>query len=145
MDRARSSRLGWRTVAKGRGFGIALVVAVAVTVPVGFAIAQSVGNDQSPAPVPSSAFSPGEVDQATATRAAADRAAAGSPSPVVQAQGETNYIPATPVPKELRERCRALLAEDPANFGCEVVVAVADGRVPPGEYSDDELKAEMEK
>jgi hypothetical protein len=56
--------------------------------------------------------------------------------------GPPNRITDTPVSPTLLDYCRKVISgpDSPENFQCEVVVAKGQGDLPPGDYTDAQLK-----
>jgi hypothetical protein len=106
----------------------------AVMVPVGFAIAQSTGSTEPAAP-PVPAASGNGCDGPAGASLRADLAQLCSPD---ASHDDLNTISSAPPPQPLVDECRA---NPNAESNCGIALAMADGKLAPGTYTDEELQA----
>jgi hypothetical protein len=119
--------------------GLVFVVALTAGAPVGYALAQSGGSDEGagtsayPAAVPAD---PSALPSGVVLRP--DIAERSSPE---ASHDDLNWIGSAPPPQRLIQECRA---DYNAESDCGIVLSMADSKLTPGEYSDQELQAAVE-
>jgi hypothetical protein len=125
---------------------VALALAVAViVVPVGYALAQDSGSDggatgtaSTGAPESSAVpFSPPSADPCDLPPGVVARPELAELCSPEASHNDLNSISSAPPPEQLIQACRA----DPKAHDCGVVLAMVDGKLAPGSYTDEELQA----
>lgn len=111
---------------------VVVVAAFAVALPVGYALARSGGNEATPAAYEKSLETGLPLE----------------PGPTVPEDGsEVDYAIEGPMGAEVVADCK----RDPLEVGsgdpkvCEMIIAVENGELPPGKYSEGELEQELTK
>jgi len=122
----RRRRLGLRRVALAGAL-------VAIVVPVGFAIAQGTGSTEPAAPpVPAASGDPCDLPAGSTARPDLAQLCSSEAS-----HDDLNTISSAPPPEPLVEECRA---NPNAEGSCGIALAMADGKLAPGTYTDEELQ-----